>query len=105
ATAVAQARDLVNEPAGTLTPATLARIAAERAKTAGVEAHILGPNECRARGMALFLAVSQGSAEEPRFIHLAWRPHPPAGATAPLKRVVLIGKGVTFDSGGLSLKT
>jgi leucyl aminopeptidase len=105
ATAVANARDLVNEPAGTLTPAALARIASDRAKAAGVEATVLGPAECRARGMALFLAVSQGSAEEPRFIHLAWRPPALSGAEKPLKRVVLIGKGVTFDSGGLSLKT
>jgi leucyl aminopeptidase len=49
--------------------------------------------------MGLYLAVAQGSVEEPRFIHLTWRP---AGAK---KRVVLVGKGVTFDSGGLSLKT
>jgi len=105
ATAVANARDLVNEPAGTLTPVALATIAAERAATVGVQATLLGPAECRARGMGLFLAVSQGSAEEPRFIHLAWRPQPRSGTTTPLKRVVLIGKGVTFDSGGLSLKT
>lgn len=105
ATAVANARDLVNEPAGALTPAALARVATDRAKALGVEATVLGPAECRARGMALFLAVSQGSAEEPRFIHLAWRPPSLAAAEKPFKRVVLIGKGVTFDSGGLSLKT
>jgi leucyl aminopeptidase len=99
ATAVAHARDLINEPAGTLTPTELARISAERARQVGVEATILGPAECRALGMGLFLAVANGSAEEPRFIHLAWRP---PGAR---KRIVLVGKGVTFDSGGLSLKT
>jgi leucyl aminopeptidase len=49
--------------------------------------------------MGLYLAVAQGSAEEPRFIHLFWKP---VGAR---RRVVLVGKGVTFDSGGLSLKT
>ena len=49
--------------------------------------------------MGLFLAVAQGSHEEPRFIHLAWTP---PGAR---RRLVLVGKGVTFDSGGLSLKT
>src|SRR5262249_44752122 len=54
-------------------------------------------------GMGLFLAVAQGSTEEPRFIHLAWKP-PHTGAS-PLPRLVLVGKGVTFDSGGLSLKT
>lgn len=97
--AIAAARDLVNEPAGALTPTVLAQIASDRARGAGVEATVLGPAECRARGMELFLAVARGSAEEPRFIHLKWQP---AGAR---KRVVLVGKGVTFDSGGLSLKT
>ena len=99
ADAVATARDLVNEPADALTPSALARTATERAAAVGLEAVVLGPVECRDRGMGLFLAVSRGSAEEPRFIHLSWRP---PGAK---KRVVLIGKGVTFDSGGLSLKT
>ena len=54
---------------------------------------------CAALGMGLFLAVAQGSTQEPRFIHLAWTP---PGAR---RRVVVVGKGVTFDSGGLSLKT
>lgn len=99
AAAIAQARDLVNEPAGFLTPTRLAEQAAARASAAGVQATILGPDECRARGMGLFLAVSQGSAEPPQFVHLTWRP------PSPVARVVLVGKGVTFDSGGLSLKT
>ncbi|MEA2700044.1 MAG: leucyl aminopeptidase [Myxococcales bacterium] len=99
ARAVAMARDLVNEPAGFLTPTRLADTARELAGADGLELIVLGPTECRQRGMGLFLAVSQGSDEEPRFIHLAWKP---PGAR---KRVVLVGKGVTFDSGGLSLKT
>jgi leucyl aminopeptidase len=99
ARAVAMARDLVNEPAGFLTPSRLADTARALAGADGLELIVLGPTECRQRGMGLFLAVSQGSDEEPRFIHLAWKP---AGAR---KRVVLVGKGVTFDSGGLSLKT
>jgi len=99
AAAIARARDLVNEPAGVLTPTRLAERATEGATTVGLQAIVLGPEECRARGMGLFLAVSQGSAEPPRFIHLSWRP------PNPLARVVLVGKGVTFDSGGLSLKT
>jgi leucyl aminopeptidase len=49
----------------------------------------------------MYLAVAQGSEEEPRFIHLTYRPK---GKTSPKKKVALIGKGVTFDSGGLSLK-
>lgn len=99
AAAVAAARDLVNEPAGTLTPTALAERATESASKSGLSATILGPAECRQKGMGLFLAVAQGSEQEPRFIHLAWKP----GRAA--KRVVVIGKGVTFDSGGLSLKT
>lgn len=99
ASAVADARDLVNEPAGTLTPTALADWASRRASERGLTATVLGPVECRERRMGLFLAVAQGSDQEPRFIHLAWKP---PGAS---KRVVVIGKGVTFDSGGLSLKT
>jgi leucyl aminopeptidase len=99
ARAVAGARDLVNEPAGYLTPRRFAELAQALAVSAGADCAVLGPDECRQRGMGLYLAVAQGSAEEPRFIHLTWKP---PGAT---KRVVLVGKGVTFDSGGLSLKT
>jgi leucyl aminopeptidase len=97
--AVALARDLVNEPAGYLTPRKMAEIAETLSAEAGLESTVLGPEQCREKGMGLYLAVAQGSAEEPRFIHLAWKP---ANAT---KRIVLVGKGVTFDSGGLSLKT
>jgi leucyl aminopeptidase len=99
ARAVARARDLVNEPAGALTPTQLATTAGEWAGAAGVSIEVLDREACRKLGMGLYLAVAQGSAEEPRFVHLAWKP---AGAR---RRVVLVGKGVTFDSGGLSLKT
>ena len=99
ARAVARARDLVNEPAGYLTPTRIAAAAETWAARAGVAVDIRGRAECAALGMGLFLAVAQGSDEEPRFIHLSWRP---ANAR---RRIVLIGKGVTFDSGGLSLKT
>jgi leucyl aminopeptidase len=98
AEAVMRARDLINEPAAVMTPTRMADVAKEIAATNHLELTVLGPHECRDRGMGLFLAVAQGSAEEPRFIHLAWKP---AGAK---KRIVLVGKGVTFDSGGLSLK-
>ena len=99
AAAVARARDWVNEPAGTLTPTRLAAEAEAMAQTRGLETKILGPEECRALGMGMYLAVAQGSNEEPRFIHITYRPKTPAK-----KRVAIIGKGVTFDSGGLSLK-
>lgn len=98
AQAVLWARDLVNEPAGHLTPAVLADAACERARQHGLQSSVLGPDQCRERGMNLFLAVAQGSPQEPRFIHLTWKP------VSARKRVVIVGKGVTFDSGGLSLK-
>jgi leucyl aminopeptidase len=101
AAAVARARDLVNEPAAALTPTRLADVAREIAAQEHLDVVVLGPQECRDRGMGLFLAVAQGSSEEPRFIHLAWKP---ADGPRPAKRIVLVGKGVTFDSGGLSLK-
>ncbi|HMF41906.1 MAG TPA: leucyl aminopeptidase, partial [Polyangia bacterium] len=99
ARAVARARDLVNEPAGVMTPTALADTAAGWARSAGVSVEVLDRAGCAALGMGLFLAVAQGSTQEPRFIHLAWTP---PGAR---RRVVVIGKGITFDSGGLSLKT
>jgi leucyl aminopeptidase len=103
ARAVARARDLVNEPAGQLTPTRFAREAETWARESGLESEVLDRAACRQLGMGLFLAVSQGSTEEPRFIHLTWKP--PGTGSSPVRRLVLIGKGVTFDSGGLSLKT
>jgi leucyl aminopeptidase len=99
ARAVARARDLVNEPAGHMTPVRIAELASAWAAEAGLTAQVFDRAGCEKLGMGLFLAVAQGSVAEPRFVHLAWKP---AGAK---RRVVLIGKGVTFDSGGLSLKT
>jgi leucyl aminopeptidase len=98
--AVALARDLINEPAGDLTPRKLAEVAEGVAKQHGLGCKILGPQEARQLGMGMYLAVSQGSDEEPRFIHMTYRP---AGKPAK-KKIALVGKGVTFDSGGLSLK-
>jgi leucyl aminopeptidase len=102
AAAVMRARDMVNEPAAVMTPTRLAEVAREIAShSTEIDVSVLGPQECRDRGMGLLLAVSQGSVEEPRFIHMVWKP---TGLPRPPKRVVLVGKGVTFDSGGLSLK-
>lgn len=102
AAAVADARDLVNGPAEVVTPtflaATAERIAAELAG-AGVTCTVLERDECERRGMNLFLAVARGSAEAPKFIHLRYTPRAPSKG-----RICLVGKGVTFDSGGLSLK-
>jgi leucyl aminopeptidase len=104
--AVMRARDLVNEPAAVMTPTRLAEVAREIAAQGPDELDVLvlGPQECQDRGMGLFLAVAQGSVEEPRFIHLSWKPPQAHSLPRPPRRVVLVGKGVTFDSGGLSLK-
>ncbi len=98
---IVRARDLGNGPAERVTPEHLADVARTIAKThadRGVEVEILDREACRALGMGLFLAVAKGSDIPPRFIHLSYRP---AGAA---RRIVLVGKGVTFDSGGYSLK-
>ncbi|MFH2007277.1 MAG: leucyl aminopeptidase [bacterium] len=100
AQAVTLARDLVNEPAGELTPTALARRAEQLAVDAGLECEILDSEACAQQKLALYLAVARGSDEPPQFIHLTHRP-----AAAPKSPVLaLVGKGITFDSGGLSLK-
>lgn len=94
------ARDLVNEGASEMTPTRLAAIAEQLSKDQGLEVEILGPKQCSELGMGLYLAVARGSVEEPRFLHLTYKPK-----GTPRRRVVIIGKSVTFDSGGLSIKT
>jgi leucyl aminopeptidase len=94
-------RDLVNAPANELTPAALADQAVSIA--AGLEhlkAEVLGPDEIRSLGMGAFLSVTQGSTAEPRLIVLDYDP---PGAVPGLV-VGLVGKAVTFDSGGISIK-
>jgi leucyl aminopeptidase len=93
------ARDLINEPASVSTPSYLAEQAVKIARGGGLKSEILGPSKMKAAKMTGLLAVAQGSAEEPRFIKLTYKP-----AGKPRKKVALVGKGLTFDSGGLSLK-
>jgi leucyl aminopeptidase len=100
--AVAWARDLVNEPPMTCTPAFLAEQAQALAKAAGLRCEVKGPREIAALRMGMFLGVTRGSAEEPRLVKLSWIPK--ARAAAARKPLVLVGKAITFDSGGLSLK-
>jgi leucyl aminopeptidase len=101
ARAVAMARDLVNEPASKLTPRALAEAAEALAQEKGLDCKVLGPKECERQRMRLLLAVAQGSVEEPRFVHLTYRPK---GKERAKRKVVIVGKAITFDSGGLSLK-
>ena len=97
-----RARDLVNRPGNDLTPARFAEYANEvAAGLDGLSAESLDPDEMRALGMGALLAVGAGSANEPRVIVLRYEP--PAAKTAELV-LGLVGKGVTFDSGGISLK-
>lgn len=94
-----RARDLQSTPANFATPARLAERAAEIAAAhPAVEAEALGRAELEAKGMGGLLAVSRGSAEEPRLIVLRHR----GGGDGPT--LGLVGKGVTFDTGGISLK-
>ncbi|HEY8200455.1 MAG TPA: leucyl aminopeptidase [Actinomycetota bacterium] len=92
------ARDLVNEPAGFRGPSRFADRAKERAEAAGLEVEILDENAMAAKGMNGVLTVGQGAATPPRFLILRYEPEGAKGF------VGLIGKGITFDSGGLSIK-
>jgi leucyl aminopeptidase len=108
--AICKARDLVNEPPAHMTPAQLAAEAeAVAARHKSISIRVLGPAECEDYGMGMFLAVARGSDQEPRFIHMTYRPTAKArGAKGksgkPTRKIALIGKGLTFDSGGYSLK-
>jgi leucyl aminopeptidase len=96
AEAANRARDLGNTPSNVLTPEALA----QRARgIAGVQADVMGRDEIVAAGMGAFAAVAQGAGNEPRLITLR---HDPPAATGPV--LGLVGKGVTFDTGGYSIK-
>jgi leucyl aminopeptidase len=99
AESVCTARDLANEHPGRCTPEFLAEQARELAAKYGFEATIRDEHQLIAEGFNLIMAVGQGSAQKPRLIHLTYRP---AGAVK--QRIVLVGKGVTYDSGGYSMK-
>ena len=101
AAAINMARDLVNEPANTLTPIALADAAKRVAKSAGLDYRVLGPKDMERQGMGLLLGVAKGSEEEPRLVHLTYTPD---GKTKNAPVIALVGKGLTFDSGGLSIK-
>lgn len=98
AQATAFTRDLVNTPANLLSPAGYASILDAIADTVGVAATILDEEELDRQGFGGILAVGGGSAHPPRLVHLDYRPE---GARS---TVALVGKGITFDTGGISLK-
>jgi leucyl aminopeptidase len=101
ARAVHLARDLANTPSNEKDPAWLARRATQLGRRAGLEVSVRDEKALRAEGFGGLLAVGAGSARPPRLIELRYQPERPA-RRAP--HVVLVGKGITFDSGGLSLK-
>jgi leucyl aminopeptidase len=103
ADAVFFTRDLVSEPANVVYPETLAAQAGQLAEL-GVTVEILDEKEMGTLGMNALLGVAQGSARPPRLVVMEWRGAPPgnvAGRAAPL---AFVGKGVTFDTGGISIK-
>ncbi len=98
--AVALARDLVNEPAGAMTPSQLAEEARRAAEDGGLDIEVLDEVEIANQGLGGLLGVSLGSDQPPRLVKLTYTPKGKVAGT-----VALVGKGITFDSGGLSLKT
>jgi leucyl aminopeptidase len=96
---IALAKDLGNLPGNVCTPSYLATRAQEMAAAAGLECRVLERADCEALKMGSFLSVANGSRQPPKFIILEHR-----GGKEGDKPVVLIGKGITFDTGGISLK-
>jgi leucyl aminopeptidase len=90
------ARNIANEPAQYATPARLAELAQE---FKGLNTKTYEKDEIEKMGMGAFLAVGQGSAQPPKFIHMKYTPN-----GTPKKKIALIGKGICFDSGGLDIK-
>ncbi len=99
ASAVFLARDLINEPPSVTTARFLGEQAERHCRGRGLSVEVWGKRKIEAMKLAGLLAVNRGSHEEPRFIAIHYKP---AGKAK--KKVALIGKGITFDSGGLSLK-
>ncbi|HVM27890.1 MAG TPA: leucyl aminopeptidase [Mycobacteriales bacterium] len=94
--AVALARDLVNTPPSDLHPAELAEVAQREAKRVGIKVEVLDHKALAKGGFGGITGVGQGSVNPPRLVHLSYRGGGP--------KIALVGKGITFDSGGLSLK-
>ncbi|MCB0971351.1 MAG: leucyl aminopeptidase [Acidimicrobiales bacterium] len=100
AAAITLVRDLVNTPGGDLTPVAFAAAATDVAADAGLEIEVLDAEAIAEARLGGLLGVNRGSSQPPRFVKLVHRPE-----GRPKARVALVGKGVTFDAGGLSIKT
>ncbi len=92
-------KDLVNESAQIVTPAYVANLSEQIAKEHKLEAKIYNKAQIKELGMNAFLAVGQGSCHEPYFVHLTYKPK-----SEPKKKIALVGKGITFDAGGMNIK-
>lgn len=93
------AREWANRPANHATPTQLADLARKLGRKPRIKTDVLGPKEVAALGMGAFMAVAQGSAQPLRFIIMQYQGAPKSSAP-----VVLVGKGITFDTGGISIK-
>jgi leucyl aminopeptidase len=92
-------RDLQNQPANVLTPRELAAAAKGLAKKGRITCRIVDEKEMKQLGMGLLLGVAAGSRQPPRLVHLVYKPKGRSRG-----KVALVGKGLTFDSGGISIK-
>jgi len=96
--AVCMTRDLVNAPGNSITPTALAQKAQQIAKEHGMDCQVMGVSQAEAMGMGAFAAVAKGSQEPGKFITLEYN------KGKGLDTIALVGKGITFDSGGISIK-
>lgn len=101
ASGVKFAKDLVGAPSNSKTPLVIADLARQMAEEHNLEVNILGAEECEALNMGGYLGVQQGSKFPPQFVHLTYKPDV---VGEDVQKVALIGKGLTFDSGGYNLK-
>jgi leucyl aminopeptidase len=100
--AINMARELSNEPSSTLTPTELTKRAVKAAIEAGLKTEVLEKEQMEELGMGALLGVARGSQEPPKLVVLTYTP--PAGSESPDELIAVVGKGITFDSGGISLK-
>ncbi len=91
-------RDIVNTPPNEIYPESFAKLATQLASEEGIEVQVLDEKDLENEKMGAFLAVARASANPPRLVHLSYKPQNPKA------KVAIVGKGLTYDSGGLSLK-
>ena len=99
AEAVLLARDMVNEPPNVMTPTRMAEIASQMAEEQGLEVKVLEKDQMEELGMGALLGVARGSVQPPKLIMLSYK-----GAPDSEENLGIVGKGITFDTGGISLK-